>query len=155
MLQRVKLYFFGFTDLLLSFCFDGINKKTKQCPLSAALLSFGLVYEISLWTPFQTFLKRDFVTALYLISFFFCHQAICIHCLLHLQPNIFIWKNPGHIWCADTSDLLGANVSNSVSSIVLSVVATAVGEWLWVCWVFLATNGSSSLLQGFGHKTVV
>ena len=38
---------------------------------------------------------------------FFCHQAICIHSLLHPQPNIFIWKMLGHIWCADTNDLLG------------------------------------------------
>ena len=70
MLQRVNLYLLGFTDLLLSFCSDGIDKKQKNAHLSAALLSFCLVCEISLCTSFQTYLRRDFVTTLYLISFF-------------------------------------------------------------------------------------
>ena len=103
MLQRMTLYFLGFTDLLLSFCFDGISKKRKNALLSGALLSFCLVCEIFLCTTFQTFLRRDFVTALYLVSFF----AIFILSLLHPQPNSFIWKKLGHIWCADTIDLLG------------------------------------------------
>ena len=106
MLQRVNLYFLGFTYLLLSFCFDGINKKRKNALLSGALLSSCMVCEIFLCTTFQTFLRRDFLTALYLVSFF-GHQAICIHSLLHPQPNIFIWKLLGHIWCADTNDLPG------------------------------------------------
>ena len=97
---------FGFTDLLLSFCFDGISKKRKNALLSGALQGFCLVCEIFLRTTFQTFLRRDFVTALYLVSFF-CHQAIFIHSLPHPQPNIFVWKKLGHIWCADTIDLLG------------------------------------------------
>ena len=71
MLQRMNLYFLGFTDhdLLLSFCFDGISKKRKNALLSGALLSFCVVCEIFLCTSFQTFLRRDFVTALYLVSF--------------------------------------------------------------------------------------
>ena len=80
-------------------------KKWKIALLSGALLSFCVVCEIFLCTSFQTFLRRDSVTALYLVSCF-CHQAICIHSLLHPQPNIFIWKMLGHIWCADTNDLL-------------------------------------------------
>ena len=69
MLQRMNLYFLRFTDLLLSFCFDGISKKRKNVLLSGALLSFCVVCEIFLCTSFQTFLRRDFVTALYLVSF--------------------------------------------------------------------------------------
>ena len=139
MLQRVDLHIFGFTYLLLSFCFDGINKKRKNAPLSAAaLLSFSLACEISLCTSFQTFLRRDCHCSLS-DQLFFCHQVICIHCQLHPQPNIFIRKKSGHIWCAYTSDLLWAKVSNSASSNVLAVVTTAatdVGEWLWMCRVF-------------------
>ena len=66
MLQKMNLYFLRFTDLLLSFCFDGISKKRKNALLSGALLSFWVVYEIFLCTSFQTFLRRDFVIALYL-----------------------------------------------------------------------------------------
>ena len=59
MLQNMNLYFLWFTDLLLSFCFDGISKKRKNALLSGALLSFCVVYEIFLCTSFQTFLRRD------------------------------------------------------------------------------------------------
>ena len=130
MLQRVNLYFLGFTELLLSFCFDGINKKRKNAALSAALLSFCLVCEISLCTSFQTFLRRDFVTALYLISFFANKPFVYTACFTHNQIFSF-----GRIRSWGTSGVLtpatyGAKVSNSASSSALSVVATAVGEWL-------------------------
>ena len=85
MLQRMNLYFLGFTDLFLLFCFDGINKKRKNAPLSAALLSFCLVCEISLCTSFQTYLRREFVTALYLIRFFETKPFVYTVCFTHNQ----------------------------------------------------------------------
>ena len=96
----------GFTNLLLSFCFDGISKKRKNALLSGDLLSFLRgVWNFSLY-KFSDFLEKRFCHC-FLSCQFFCHQAICIHSLLHTQPNIFIWKMLGHIWCADTNDLLG------------------------------------------------
>ena len=105
MLQRVNLYFLGFTDLLLSFCFDGINKKRKNGPLPAALLSFCLVCETSLCTSFQTFSRRDFVTALCLISFFATKSFVYTAFFTHNQ--IFSYGRSQGTWCADTSDPLG------------------------------------------------
>ena len=149
MLQRVNIFFLGFTELLLSFCFDGINKQRKNAPLSAALLSFCLVCEISLCTSFQTFLRRDFVTALYLSSFFANKPFVYTACFTHNQIFSFGWS-----W--GTSGVLtpatyGAKVSNSASSSVLSVVATAVAEWLWVCRVFLAQMEFPSFHKSFWH----
>ena len=106
MLQRMNLTFLG----SLTSCSHSVLmasaklKKRKNALLSGALLSFCVVCEIFLCTSFQTFLRRDFVTVLYRVSFF-CHQAICTHSLLHPQPNILIWKMLWHIWCADTNDL--------------------------------------------------
>ena len=85
MSQRMNLYFLGFTDLFLLFCFDGISKKRKNAPLSAALLSFCLVCEISLCTSFQTFLRREFVTALYLVKFFATKPFVYTACFAHNQ----------------------------------------------------------------------
>ena len=154
MLQRVNLYFWGFTDLLLSFwCLDDINKKRKNAPLSAALLSFCLVCEISLCTSFQTYLRRDFVTTLYLISFFY-HQAICIHCPLHPQPSIFIWKKPGHILGADTSDLWGKSFQLSIQQCALCC-CHACGRVALSVSGFPCKIGRYFLLEGFRHKTVV
>ena len=90
MLQRINLYFFGFTDLLLSFCFDGISKKRKNALLLGALLSFCVVCEIFLCTSFQTFLRRDFVTALYPVSFFFATKPfVYTACFTHNQIFLF------------------------------------------------------------------
>ena len=128
MLQRVNLYFLGFTDLLLSFCFDGINKKRKNIPLSAALLSFCLVCDISLCTSFQTFWRRDFVTALYLISFCATKPFAYTACFTHNQ--IFSFGRSQGAFGMLTPATFG-DKSFQMSS-VLSVVAraTAVGEWL-------------------------
>ena len=128
MLQRVNLYFLGFTDLLLSFCLDGINKKRKNAPLSAALLSFCFVCDISLCTSFQTYLRRDFVTTLYLISFFATKPFVYTACFTHNQ--IFSFGRSQGTFCVLTPATFGAKVSNSAPSSVLSVVATAAGEWL-------------------------
>ena len=134
-----------------------INKKRKNAPLSAALLSFCLVCKISFCTSFQTFLRRDFVIALYLFSFFFfCHQAICIHCLLHDHPRpyIFIWKKPGHIWCADIGDLCEQKFPTqhpAVCSLLLPLLLESGYECLGFCF----HKWSSFLFQSFRHKTVV
>ena len=139
----MTLYFFGFTGLLLSFCFDGISKKRKNALPSGALLSFCLVCEIFLCTTFQTFLRRDFVTALYLVRFlppshFYTLPATPTSKYFHLEE-----VGAHLVWWHQRP--FGAIVSNSASSSVLSVVATAVGEWQWVCRVFLAqVEGPSS-----------
>ena len=109
MLQRMNLYFLGFTDLLLSFCFDGISKKkTEECTsiwCSAKFLRG--VWNFSLY-KFSDFLEKRFCHCSLSCQFFW-DQAI-----LYTLPgtptikiNIFIWKMLGHIWCADTNDLLG------------------------------------------------
>ena len=144
MLQRVNLYLLGFIDLL-SFCLDGINKKRKNAPLSAALLSFCLVCDISLCTIFQTYLRRDFVTTLYLISFFATKPFVYTACFTHNQ--IFSFGRSQSTFCVLTPATFGAKVSNSASSSVLSVVATAAREWLWACWVFLAQMEGHSFFK--------
>ena len=111
----MTLYVLGFTDLLLSFCFDGISKKRKNALLSGALLSFCLVCDFSLYN-FSDFLEKKFCHRS-LSCQIFCHQAICIHSLLHPQPNIFISKKLGHIWCADTNDLFNPGGKNFQLSI--------------------------------------
>ena len=144
MLQRVNLYFLGFIDLLLSFCLDGINKKRKNAPLLAALLSFCLVCEISLCTSFQTYLRRV-VTTLYLINFFATKSFVYTACFTHNQ--IFLFGRSQGTFCVLTPATFGANVSNSASSSVLSAVATAAGEWLWACRVFLAQMENHSFFK--------
>ena len=102
--------------------------KTKKCTSIGCSAKFLLgVWNFSLY-KFSDILGKRFCHHS-LTYQFFCHQAICIHCLVHPQPNIFIWKKPGLILCADTSVTFGAKVSNSTSSSVLSVVATAAGEF--------------------------
>ena len=153
MLQRMTLYFWGFTDLLLSFCFDGISKKPKNALLPGALLSFCLVCEFFLCTTFQTFLRRDFITALYLVSFF-CHQANFIHSLLHAQPNIFIWKKLGHIGVLTPLTFWGKSFELSIQQCALCCCYCR-GRVAMSVSGFPCTNGRSFLLQSFRHKTVV
>ena len=145
MLQRVNLYFWGFTDLLLSFCLDGINKKRKNAPLSAALLSFCSLCEISICTSFQTYLRRDFVTTLYLISFFAPKPMVYTSFFTHNQ--IFSFGRSQGTFGVLTPVTFGAKVSNSASSSVLSVAATAVAELLWACRVFLAQMEGRSFFK--------
>ena len=154
MLQRVNLSFLGFTDLLLSFCLDGVNKKRKNAPLSAALLSFCLVCDISLCTSFQTYLRRDFVTTLYLISFFATKPFVYTTCFTHNQIFSFGRSHAGHILCADTSDLWGKSFQLSIQQCALCCCHCCGRVALSVSG-FPCTNGRSFLLQGFRHKTVV
>ena len=153
MLQRMNLYFLGFTDFLLSFCFDGISKKRKNPLLSGTLLSFCVVCEIFLLYKFSDFLEKKFCHCS-LSCQFFCHQAICIHSLLHPQPNIFIWKMLGHIWCADTNNLQFKSFQLRIKQCALCCCHCC-GRVAMIVPGFLCTNGRSFLLQNFTHKKVV
>ena len=153
MLQRVNLYVLGFTDLLLSFCLDGINKKWKNAPLSAALLSFCLVCELSLCTSFQTYLRRDFVTILYLIRFFATKPFVYTACFTHNQ--IFSFRRSQGTLCVLTpATFWGKSFQLSIQQCALCCchccgrVALSVSD-------FPCTNGKSFLLQGLTHRTVV
>ena len=149
----MNLYFFGFTDLLLSFCFDGISKKRKNALLSGGSAKFLRgVWHFSLY-KFSDFLEKRFCHCSLSCQFFFCHQAICIHSLLHPKPNIFIWKMLGHIWCADTNDLLGQKFppeDPAVCSLLLPLLWESGND----CVGFPCRNGRSSgfLLQSFRHR---
>ena len=148
----MNLYFLGFTDFLLSFSFDGISKKRKNALLSGALLSFCVVCEIFLCTSFQTLLRRDFVTALYLVLYFATKPFVYTPCYTHKQ--YFHLEDAGaHLVCWHQRPS-GAKVSNWGSSSVLSVVATAVGEWQWLCRVFLAQMEGPSFSKVFDKKVV-
>ena len=84
------------------------KKKTKECTSIGCSAKFLLgVLNFSLY-KFSDFVEKRFChCSLSFQFFFFFHQAICIHCLLHdhPRPNNFIWKKPGNIWGADTGDL--------------------------------------------------
>ena len=114
----------------------------KKCISIGCSAKFSLMCEICLCTSFQTFLRRDFVTFLYLVSFF-CHETIFTRCLLHPQPkNCFRKKlKLAHIWCVHSNDLLGAKVSNRASSSVLSVVPMLWESGYEVCVFFAQTKG--------------
>ena len=153
MLQRVNLYFLGFTDLLLSFCFDGINKKRKNGPLQAALLSFCLVCEISLCTSFQTFSRRDFVTALYLVSFFATKSFVYTAYFTHNQI-ISYGRSQGTFGVLTPATLWGKSFQLSIQQWALCCCHCRGGVAMRVSG-FPSKNGSSFLLQGFRHETVV
>ena len=131
------------------------QQKTEECTSIGCSAKFLCgVWNFSLY-KFSDFLEKTFCHCS-LSCQFFCHQAICIHSLLHPQPNILIWKMLGHIWCADTNESVrpsAAKVSNWGSSGVLSVVATPVGEWQWVCRVFLAQMEGPSFSKVLGIKS--
>ena len=149
----MNLYFFGFTDLLLSFCFDGITKTRKNALLSGALLSFCLVCEIFLCTSFQTFLRRDFVTALYLVSFFATKPFVYTPCYTHNQIFSFgrCW---GPIGVLTPTTFWGKSFQLRIQQCALCCchccrrVAMSVSG-------FPCINGRSFLLQSFRHKNVV
>ena len=84
------------------------QQKTEECTSIAIGCSAKFLRGVSNFSlyKFSDFLENRFCHCS-LSCQFFCHQAICIHSLLHPQPNIFFWKMLGHIWCADTNDLPG------------------------------------------------
>ena len=70
-LQRMNLYFWGFTDLLLSLCFDGISKKTEECTSIGCFPKFLLgVWNFSLY-KFSDFLEKRFCHRSLSCQFFF------------------------------------------------------------------------------------
>ena len=148
----MNLYFLGFTDLLLSFCFDGISKKRKNALLSGALLSFCVVCEIFFIQVFRFswILRRDFVIALYLVSVFATKPFVYTPSYTHNQ-NIFIWKMLGHIWCTDTNDLLGLSFQLRIQQCALCCCQCC-GRVAMSVSGFPCTNGRSFLLQSFRHK---
>ena len=132
----MNLYFFGFTDLLLSFCFDGIGKKRKNALLSGALLSFCVVCEFFFVQVFRLSWE-EILSLLFILSVFLPPSHLYT---LPATPTTkyFHLEDAGALLVCWHQRPSGAKVSNWGSSSVLSVVATAVGEWQWLCRVFLA-----------------
>ena len=155
------LYFsnWGFTDLLLSFWFDGISRKRKNHSIDCSVFVWCVKF---LLVPVFRLFWEEISSPLSVLRHF-CHQAICVHSLLHPQPNVSIWKKLRYIWCADTKNL--TTFSGKRKSFQLSIQQRALCcchccgreyQRLWLCRVFLAcTNGRSFLLQDFRHKIVV
>ena len=132
----MNLYFLGFTDLLLSFCFDGISKKRKNALLSGALLSFCVVCEIFFVQVFR--LSWEEILSLLSILSVFSPPSHLYTLPASPTTKYFHLEDAGaHLvcWHQRPSE---EKVSNWGSSSVLPVVATAVREWQWVCRVFLA-----------------
>ena len=152
MLQKMNVYFLGFTDLLLSFCFDGISKKRKNALLSGALLSFCVVYEIFLCTSFQTFLRRDFVTALYLVSFFATKPFVYTPCYTHNQ--IFSFGRWWGTFGALTPTTFWAKSFQLRIQQCAFCCCHCCGRVAMSVSGFPCTNGRSFLLQSFRHKKV-
>ena len=146
----MNLYFLGFTDLLLSFCFDGISKTRKNALLSGALLSFCVVYEIFLCTSFQTFLRRDFVTALYLVSFFATKPFVYTPCYTHNQIFSFgrCWGTFGAL---TPTTFWGNSFQLRIQQCALCCCYCC-GRVAMNVSGFPCTNGRSFLLQSFRHK---
>ena len=149
----MNLYFLGFTDLLLSFCFDGISKKRKNALLSGALLSFCVVCEIFLCTSFQTFLRRDFVTALYLVSIFATKPFVYTPCYTHNQIFSFgrCWGTFGAL---TPTTFRGKSFQLRIQQCALCCCHCC-GRVAMSVSGFLCTNGRSFLLQSFRHEKVV
>ena len=116
-----------------------------------------------LFVQVQTFLRRDSVTALYLLNFFFFFFFLppSIHCqgLLHPQPNIFIWNKLGHIWCElPQTTFWGKSFQLTIQQCALCSVLPLLWESGYASvsgFPLSCIYGRSFLLQGFRHKTVV
>ena len=153
MLQRVNLTFGGSLTSCCQSVLMASTKKRKNAPPSAALLSFCLVCEISLCTSFQTFLRRDFVTALYLISLFATKSFVYTACFTHNQIFSF-GRSQGTFGVLTPVTLGGKRFQLSIQQCAVCCchccgrVAMSVSD-------FPCTNGNSFLLQGFRHKTLV
>ena len=158
--MNLYFFFFWFTDFLLSVLMA--SAKNGRMPFYRLLcLVFAWCVKFLFVQVFRVSREKRFVTALdlYFVNFFFAAKPFVdrIHCLLHRQPNIFIWKKLGHIWCADTNDLLGQNFPNehpAVCSLTLPLLWEN-GYDECVARGFPCTKGRSFLLQGFRHKTVL
>ena len=146
----MNLYFLGFTDLLLSFCFDDISKKRKNALLSGALLSFCVVCETFLCTSFQTFLRRHFVTALYLVSFFATKPFVYTPCYTHNQIFSFgrCWGTFGVL---TPTTFCGKSFQLRIQQCALCY-CHCFGRVAMSVSGFPCTNGRSFLFQSFRHK---
>ena len=119
--------------------------KTNECTSIGCSAKFVPgVWNFSLY-KFSDFLEKRVSHRSRALSYqFVCHQVIWIHCLIHPQPNIFIWKKPGHIWCANTSDLSGQKFQLSIQQFALCCCHCCGGESGYECvgfslhkWKFL------------------
>ena len=148
----MNLYFLGFTDLLLSFCFDGISKKRKNALLSGALLSFCMVCEIFFVQVFRL-LEKTFCHCSLSRQFFATKPFVYTPCYTHNQIFSF-----GRCW-----GTFGALTPTTFSgkSFQLRIQQCALccchccGRVAMSVSGFPCTNGRSFLFQSFRHKKVV
>ena len=148
----MNLYFSGFTDLLLSFCFDGITKKTEECTSIGCSAKFCVVCETFFVQVFRLSWEEIFVTGLS-CQFFFLPPSHLYTLLATPTTKYFHLEDAGAQLVCWHQRPSGAKVSNWGSSSVLSVVTTAVGEWQWVCQVFPAQMKGPSFSKVLDIKT--
>ena len=120
------------------------QQKTDECTFIGCFAKFLLrVWNFSLYN-FSDFLEKRFCHHS-LSCQFFCHQAIFYTLpATHTTKYFHLEEVGAHLVCRHHWPFR-AKVSNSASSSVLSVAATAVRGWLRVCRVFLAQmEGPSS-----------
>ena len=112
------------------------QQKTEECTSIGCSAKFLRgVWNFSLY-KFSDFLEKRFCHCSLSFQFFATKPFVYTPCYTHNQ-YFHLEDARAHLvrWHQRPS---GAKVSNWGSSSVLSVVATAVGEWQWVCRVFLA-----------------
>ena len=125
-------------------------KKRKNALLSGALLSFCVVYEIFLCTSFQTFLRRDFVTSLYLVSFFATKPFVYTPCYTHNQ--IFSFRRCwGTFGALTPTTFWGKSFQLRIQQCALCCCHCC-GRVAMSVSGFPCTNGRSFHLQSFRHK---
>ena len=90
--------FGGSLSFRSSFGLDGIRRKHKKCISTDCSANLLLGAQNRSLYEFLDFVE---VKSGYLPS----NQSV--HCLLHLQPNVFLWNKPRHIWCGGNHDLVG------------------------------------------------
>ena len=151
MLQRMNLYFLRFTDLLLSFYFDGISKNGR---MHFYLLSKFLrgVWNFSLYN-FSDFLQKRFCHCSLSCQFFATKPFVYTPCYTHNQ--IFsVGRCWGTFGVLTPTTLWGKRFQLRIQQCALCCCHC--------CWRvamslsgFPCTNGRSFLLQSFRHKKVV
>ena len=122
-------------------------------PPSGALLSFCLVCEIFLCTTFQTFLRRDFVTALFLVSFFATKPFLYTSCYTHNQIFSF-GRSWGPFGVMTPTTFWGNSFELGIQQRALCCCHCC-GRVAMSVSGFPRTNGRSFLLRSFRHKTGV
>ena len=113
---------------------------------------YRLLCEVFAWCVKFLFVQvfrlswEEILSPLSILSVFFCHQVIYTLPASPTTKCFHLEETGAHLACWHQQPM-GAKVSNSASSNVLSVVVTAVGEWLWVCRVFLAQMEVPSIFK--------